>query len=592
MILGGTAESYEELYENAKNALQTPSDAQKTALTYGGLLEKPLQKTIVFECEDQKSFRGIPFRFLKACYGQEEFKDYKFLWCIKKDANADEIQTSFKDITIIKGKGAKYKEALATSKIIISDTRLPYYYLTREGQIYIRSFAENLYAEDIEYDINDTLDQKRMQIKDLLNATHIISRDQVMTDKYLKKGYQLQSVYTGKILEAGNQKEMNLKKILTNVVRQQDTQDIIDCKDSKKSLLIYADYTKNEWWQKRVHRVLDHIDLEDYDVTILTPVVRDSEAIKSLENLNDQIRILMRSGHMNATMDDYLIYHCVREEYLGFDQYDALIDQISKESIENEWKRLVGNTHFDAVLFCDNLTQEQMGFWHMLIRRSDIKKKYMVSWENFRQEYQRMQSDPKIKDAVEHYLKNCEAYDKLYLIAGDEMRYVKDIFGVKTELDVLKDQLPAAFTKDYDARPKYCEYQQDDYLIIDQQEDQDQLTITIIKEPASKEYNCITNLVNYSKDSFTNVLDHFVKIQKSHEEAKLYLLDSIEYMSEWADTEIRDRKLEDKVYKVCKVDLNKEYLSKFDAYLVSDIRDMKEDIYLDEARKLDLNIVE
>ena len=171
MILGGRAESYEELYENAKNALQTPTDAQKTALSYGKLLEKPLQKAIVFECADQKDFRGIPYRFLKACYGQEEFKDYQLLWCIKKDADAGEIKAEFPDIKIIKGKGAGYKEALATAQIIITDVRLPYYYLAREEQIYIRAFEEEMYQKDTEAVVTDTLDQKRMQIKDLLNAT-------------------------------------------------------------------------------------------------------------------------------------------------------------------------------------------------------------------------------------------------------------------------------------------------------------------------------------------------------------------------------------------------------------------------------------
>ena len=592
MILGGRAESYEELYENAKNALQTPTDAQKTALSYGKLLEKPLQKTIVFECADQKTFRGIPYRFLKACYGQEELKDYQLLWCIKKDADAGEIKAEFPDIKIIKGKGAGYKEALATAQIIITDVRLPYYYLAREEQIYIRAFEEEMYQKDAKDIVTDTLDQKRMQIKDLLNAAYILSRDSKMTKQYLKEGYQLQSAYTGKIVETGNLETMDFQTLLAKISTKQEPEDGISCEDDKTKLVVIADYTTAQWWQDRLRRVLAQTDFETYDVTVLIPVVRDAQALKELQSLNDNVRILMRSGHMNADMEDYLIYHCVREEYLGFANYETLTAQISKKVIDHEWKRLAGNAKFDIVITCENLMQEQMGFWHMLVRRSDIASKYMVSWQNFRQEYQRMQADEKVKKAVEDYVKNCEAYDKLYLTAGSEVDEVKETWKLQVPMDVFKDKLPERFSSDQEMETESCEYQKETYMVLDEKKENGQLTVTIIKEPDEKEYSCISNLVNYSKESLICVLDHFAEIAKAHENARLYLIDSIECMAEWSDTEIRNRRLEDQVYKIYKTDLNKEYLSRFKEYLAADVKHKTEDIYLEEAKKLGLEIVE
>lgn len=592
MILGGKAESYQELYENAKNALQTPTDAQKTALSYGKLLEKPLQKTIVFECADQKSFQGIPFRCLKACYGQEAFKEYQFLWCIKKDADAKQIKADFPDIKIIKGKGAGYKEAMATAQIIVSDVRLPYYYLAREGQIYIRAFAETMYQKGSEDVITDTLDQKRMQMKDLLNAAFILSRDEKMTKRYLQEGYQLQSVYAGKIVEMNDLETMDFKKLLEQISTQQEPEGTVRLEDSKTKLMIIADYTSTQWWQDRLRRVLAQMDFETYDVTVLTPVVRDTQALKELQSLNDNVRILMRSGNMNADMEDYLIYHCVREEYLGFANYETLTAQISKKAIDHEWKRLAGNTKFDIAVVCENLTQEQMGFWHMLVRRSDIPSKYMVSWQNFRQEYQRMQADENVKKAVEDYVKNCEAYDTLYLTAGSEVDEVKQTWNLQMPMDVFKDELPENFYLAKNFESGSCEYQKETYMVLDKKKENGQLTVTIIKEPDEKEYNCISNLVNYSKESFVYVLDHFTEICKTHENARLYLMDSIECMAEWSDTEIRNRKLEDQICRIYKTDLNKEYLSQFKEYLAADLKHKTEDIYLEEAKKLGLKIVE
>lgn len=49
-----------------------------------------------------------------------------------------------------------------------------------------------------------------------------------------------------------------------------------------------------------VKRILDDIDYQKYDITLVSQIVRNAAQIKVLQALNKNIRILMRSGHMNA----------------------------------------------------------------------------------------------------------------------------------------------------------------------------------------------------------------------------------------------------------------------------------------------------
>jgi len=81
-------------------------------------------------------------------------------------------------------------------------------------------------------------------------------------------------------------------------------------------------------------------------------------------------------------------------------------------------------------------------------------------------------------------------------------------------------------------------------------------------------------------------LSRFLEIKEEKAHAKLYLLDNIRYVSDAVYAQLDDMDLRDDVYVVCGVDLNDQYLAKFDQYLIYDYDNPEEDIYLDEARKL------
>ena len=59
--------------------------------------------------------------------------------------------------------------------------------------------------------------------------------------------------------------------------------------------MIYADYRGAKWWHPMLKRILDDIDYQKYDITLVSQIVRNAAQIKVLQALNkisefDEIR--------------------------------------------------------------------------------------------------------------------------------------------------------------------------------------------------------------------------------------------------------------------------------------------------------------
>ena len=577
-------DKYQEAYQNAVSNIQDPTDAQRTALEYGKLLETPIKNVILFNLDNKEDEHAIMNCCLKECCKRKEFKKYKFILSVKTLKEKKYIEKQFKNVNIVVEKELAYKEALATSKIIISNKRMPYYFMTRNEQIYIRLFEERFYEDVQKYFTEENIDQRRMIIKDLLNASYILSRDSKMTKQYLKENYQLRSVYTGKIIEMQKIDADGFCNLLNQICNGGEIQNSVTCQDDKKKILIYADYRGARWWHPFLKRILDDVDYNRYDITLVSQVVRNPAQIKALQTLDKNIRILMRSGHMNSEKEDYLKYHCTIGKYLELDNYQELRKKISKNVIENEWNRIFGKTSFDKVIVCDNMAQQQMGLWHMLLLQSNIPEKYIIAYRNFESEYKMMQSDENYAKKVNNYIKNCNQYDKMYLISKEECDFVRENFKITTRLEVLKDCMPKEFV--VKQKINHCYYQNDKFFVLNQQGSDEKLTITVVKEPEKTKYNCITNITNYCEKDFENLLSRFLRIKEEKADARLYLLDNIRYVSNAVYAQLDDMNLRDDVFVICGVNLNDQYLGEFDHYLIYDHKNPDEDIYLEEARKL------
>ena len=186
-MIENQTDKYQDAYQKALSNIQDPTDVQKKALEYGEELEKTIKNIILFNIETTNNKHAMMNCYIKACCDKQEFADYKFVVGVKTLEEKEFLKGKFSNVDIVSQKELGYKEAAATSKIIISNKRMPYYFMARKEQIYVRLFEDSFYEDIQEYSTKENIDQRRMVTRDLLNASYIFSRDSKMTEEYLKE---------------------------------------------------------------------------------------------------------------------------------------------------------------------------------------------------------------------------------------------------------------------------------------------------------------------------------------------------------------------------------------------------------------------
>lgn len=593
MITGKDRKTFQEIHDKSMATLKSPADSVKTALTFGQYLQEPIKKqTIVFQSKGGADTSGVPLFLFKKCMESGQFFHFNFIWCVNKGADISPL-SGYKDIEIVYGKGRKYKELLATSEFIISDSRLPYYYLRRDGQTYLKMFEERYYQERQNYDLKENLDQKRMITKDLLNSSFILSYDSKMTKELLLDHYQLASIFEGGVVELNGNDWAFLFETICDILKKQKTEKVTYCTDERKKVLIYADFSKAEWWQRRLKRVLDQADYEKYDITLITKVVRDAKETKAIETLNPKIRVLMRSGHLNAEEKQYIAYDCLRQDVLAFDSAEELTAKLSEETVNNELRRIVGNAKFDLGILCDNEDKDLLGIWNLLFQSSNIKQRFFCSWDNFRLENHLAKLNSAQECYLQRYINIIKNYNAVILVSQDEVEYVSNMNLWPSDLKTvfLKDMLPKEYFLEDNRNTASCYYQGEQYFVLSEEGNERLKTISIVKELFPENYNCITNLTGYGEERFVNLLKKFREIKETNTNAKLYIIDNISYMKEESYNEINHYKLRNDVMVFGEVELRGEYFKQFDQYIIFDKDHRHEDMYLEAAKKFNMQIV-
>lgn len=142
-MIENQTDKYQDAYQKALSNIQDPTDVQKKALEYGEELEKTIKNIILFNIETTNNKHAMMNCYIKACCDKQEFADYKFVVGVKTLEEKEFLKGKFSNVDIVSQKELGYKEAAATSKIIISNKRMPYYFMARKEQIYVRLFEDS-----------------------------------------------------------------------------------------------------------------------------------------------------------------------------------------------------------------------------------------------------------------------------------------------------------------------------------------------------------------------------------------------------------------------------------------------------------------
>ncbi|MFC6401791.1 CDP-glycerol glycerophosphotransferase family protein [Mammaliicoccus sciuri] len=164
---------------------------------------------------------------------------------------------------------------------------------------------------------------------------------------------------------------LNDGKVTERVVNQIFKIPKVQAKNSvnnKKRILIYPGGMKNNGITTSMINLLNNIDYQTYDVTLFTGYTTNKEILKNLNEVNDNVRIILRKGPMVASTLEYYRNLLVRNRGI-----QGVLEKVAypKELYKREFRKLFGDIKFDYAIDFSGYAM----FWSELILASDAHKK-------------------------------------------------------------------------------------------------------------------------------------------------------------------------------------------------------------------------
>lgn len=328
---------------------------QDQVSTYAEYLPQPIvQKQIFFLTSGEIRDESVLVQLYDLIKAHPTYQAYPVHWSVYKPARQAKEWCAHKGIPLIEWEEREYLRLLATSGYLLSDIKLPAYFMRRPGQLYCDlGFAWKDQSRGKEYRPEY---ERRMQawriMQGLLQATHILVSSEADID-LLETGYRLGNIYGGricKIEKTGAQAEL-LRDLILQEGFQTDQVEIRELPVKKQRVLIQLEWNKGDLLREWMPLWLEYADYEKYDITLVMTKPKDPAELYKLAQLPRQVRVLFRGGHMlygstqkpqvKAYVDDFwLISEEEREK-----KYPAM-----QKICAYEWEKIFGGASFDTVV--------------------------------------------------------------------------------------------------------------------------------------------------------------------------------------------------------------------------------------------------
>ncbi len=291
-------------------------------------LEK-VEDRAFFESFEARAFDNIAFDILENLLSKNYIKSAIF--AIDDLRKIPDILKKRADIRFVLKDSLDYIEALTNSKLIVSNSILPDYFVRGEKQQLLdySSFRKDFPKNSRVF--------KAMLSKNLLQATHILSKDD--TDIFLKNS-SISYIFDEKIEKYI--KDFDFSTFLEEPKNR--------TKKDKKNILIYIESFINNKVDSAFYNFLKIIPKDRYDITLLVDfeVLKNSDRFEKIEqNISKDIKILTNYHDIIESLEEKEI-----SEYLNRNKKMANKDMedIFLNSKKREAKRFLGENSFDFAI--------------------------------------------------------------------------------------------------------------------------------------------------------------------------------------------------------------------------------------------------
>lgn len=339
--------------------------------------ENLVKGSMMFVLESDEKENSVALELLQQVIKNKKLSTAK-ITVLVSDAVKEKLEKEREGsrISFVKKNSDVYIKALATSEFIVCDSYLPSYYVCHEGQTYMYVGCESQHARAREEGVGFISEDNMMS--NLLNATYLISLDSKFTQEVYLDAYRLNGIYQGTILEKKQECALeDFVSALLGILMGEKVQTAIERKASstnKKKVLFVVSYDSNsELW--KYTSILDNINTEEYDVTLLNVAKLDGETKKELESLSKRVRIINKVGRVNYSDKSFIQLETLRYAFRKDNELENVLEHRPRKEFELEWKRLLGsNELFDTAI----LVSPRSVFWYaMFMELKNTKIKMM-----------------------------------------------------------------------------------------------------------------------------------------------------------------------------------------------------------------------
>lgn len=191
-------------------------------------------------------------------------------------------------------------------------------------------------------------------------------------DKYKYYYKKFASLNDGKVTER-----------VVNHIFENNKEDRTNTQNSKKSILIYPGGMKNNGITSSIINLLDNIDHQIYDVTLFTGLNTNPEIIKNLNDINANVRLILRKPPLLASTSEYYRNLLVRNRGIQ-GTFEKLV--YPKKLYKREFRKTFGDAKFDYAIDFSGYAM----FWSELILASEAKKKLIYLHSDMKMDMNRI----------------------------------------------------------------------------------------------------------------------------------------------------------------------------------------------------------
>lgn len=307
--ISNASESFSQFKKRMKNELINKPKMQEQIFGYASCMKKPIQEhTILFKSNNGSSMEGDPKAIFDYIFQDEKYAKYHFIWVVKNKNIKKIYEEKYiknRRVHFVDMKSYEYLQYLAVSKYLISDARLPVWFIRRKKQVYIQTDTRLVSLKKGYTQTENSSNTTRMQVKDFLSSNILLSPSTYYTENIFGKDFKLSNIYEGRVVETISPRHQVIQNL--NQYDAKRECEYFGLNSSKKQVLLILG--KPVLFDERVRfcKQLGQLVSSEYQVCVKVTSSEFTEMNKQMKNTD--VLVLKNIVDMNTWLAaaDYLV---------------------------------------------------------------------------------------------------------------------------------------------------------------------------------------------------------------------------------------------------------------------------------------------